>query len=211
MSTTSSNHEGTERRPRAGSSRRARDPAGQRRLTRRRLTDEERNEEFRRTALPHLPRLYATASRYAWQPADADDLVQEALAKAYAAFDQFEPGTNAGAWLSRILVNTHHSQYAKRQRRPREVPFDGQEPSPTPGQADSPVEHEAFRRIVEPPVAAAMAKLPWHYRAVVYLVDVEGLRYAEAADALGVPVGTIMSRLHRGRRGLRSELDSCSA
>ena len=120
----------TSTRERAGTRPPPRPPGGRdaqtgaRRLSRRRLTEQERQEEFRQAALPYLPRLYATAARYAWQPADADDLVQEALTKAYAAFDQLEPGTNLLGWLCRILVNTHHSQYAKRQRRASEVPLD---------------------------------------------------------------------------------------
>jgi RNA polymerase sigma-70 factor, ECF subfamily len=173
------------------------------------LTEEERRERFEEHALPHLDRLYGAALRYTRDPQDAEDLVQEAFAKAYQKFHQYEPGTNLRAWLYRILTNTYINQYRKEQRRPDEYPQDeigdfslydwlaG---------AGASAEREVLDAITADEVKQALADLPEQFRLAVYLVDVEGFSYKEAAEIMETPIGTVMSRLHRGRKQLQLAL-----
>ncbi len=182
------------------------------------LTDEERRDSFTRDALPYLDQLYSAALRYTRNPADAEDLVQEAFAKAYSAFHQFRPGTNLRAWLYRILANTYINTYRKQQRRPDEVSADAYRDGLSDGAGDfslydriaaatqAPAEVEALRRLPDEEVKQALADLPEQFRMAVYLADVEGFTYAEIADIMGTPIGTVMSRLHRGRAALQRAL-----
>ncbi len=173
------------------------------------LTEKERQQLFEEQALPYLDRLYSAALRYTRNPADAEDLVQETFAKAYSAFHQFEPGTNLRAWLYRILTNTYINQYRKRQRRPDEYPqeeIDDFSLYDWIGGAGRSAEVEVLEHITADEVRQALADLPESFRLAVYLADVEGFSYKEIADIMGTPVGTVMSRLHRGRKALQRAL-----
>ena len=182
---------------------------------RQQLTDEERREQFTRDAMPYLDQLYSAALRYTRNPADAEDLVQEAYAKAYSAFHQYQPGTNLRAWLYRILTNTYINSYRKQQRQPVQVSADGDWASED-GEfslydkiseaTHAPAEVEVLRRLADDEVKDALASLPEQFRMAVYLADVEGFSYAEIAEIMGTPVGTVMSRLHRGRAALHRAL-----
>jgi RNA polymerase sigma-70 factor, ECF subfamily len=179
------------------------------------LTEEERRERFSRDALPFLDALYSAALRYTRNPADAEDLVQESYAKAYAKFHQFEPGSNLKAWLYRILTNTYINAYRREQRRPTEVAPDvaGEDGSGDYSLFDrvaettsAPAEVEVLARLTDDEVKQALADLPENFRIAVYLADVEGFRYAEIAEIMDTPIGTVMSRLHRGRAALHEAL-----
>ena len=183
---------------------------------RQQLTDDERREAFVRDALPFLDQLYSAALRYTRNPSDAEDLVQEAFAKAYAAFHQFEPGTNLRAWLYRILTNTYINSYRKQQRQPQQVSADADWDGEDGGDfslydriaeaTQAPAEVEVLRHLADDEVKQALAQLPDQFRMAVYLADVEGFSYAEIADIMGTPIGTVMSRLHRGRAALQKAL-----
>jgi RNA polymerase sigma-70 factor, ECF subfamily len=178
------------------------------------LDDEERREIFTRDALPYLDALYSAALRYTRNPADAEDLVQETFARAYAAFHQFRPGTNLRAWLYRILTNTYINQYRREQRQPQQVSADasaGEDGSFSlydriADATAAPAEVEVLERLTDDEVRQALADLPEQFRMAVYLADVEGFRYAEIAEIMDTPIGTVMSRLHRGRAALQRAL-----
>ncbi len=165
-------------------------------------------DTFEEQAIPHTPQLYAVALRLTRQHCDAEDLVQDTLARAYAKFYQFTPGTNMGGWLYRILLSTFYSRCRQRKRRPAEVLTAEQEGGR--GVALAPAatsaESEALGRLGDSDVVRALAALPAVFKTVVYLADVEGYRYAEIAEVLDIPVGTVMSRIHRGRTMLRAKL-----
>lgn len=168
--------------------------------------------QFEQQALPFAEQLYAAAMRMTQNPADAADLVQETMVKAFAAWQGFEQGTNLKAWLYRILTNTYINLYRKRQREPYQNPLDeledwqiGDAPSMTASSARS-AEAEAIDRMPASVVKDALAALPEDFRMVVYYADVEGFAYQEIADIMGTPIGTVMSRLHRARRMLREAL-----
>ena len=173
---------------------------------------EERRARFERDALPYLDQLYSAALRMTRNPADADDLVQEAYSKAFAAFHQYTDGTNLKAWLFRILTNTYINAYRKKQRQPAQTSTDTFEEyqlgklSQNPSEGFRPADIEALERIPNAAVTEALAKLPEDFRLVVYYADVEGFSYKEIAEIMGTPVGTVMSRLHRGRKQLRAAL-----
>ncbi|HSL67605.1 MAG TPA: sigma-70 family RNA polymerase sigma factor [Actinomycetota bacterium] len=168
-------------------------------------------ERFEREVLPLLPNLYSAALRMTRNPADAEDLVQETYLRAYRGFSGFEEGTNLRAWMYRILTNTFINSYRKKQREPVTVQDDdldewylfdklgesGVEPS---------AEAEVIRSMPDEDVQKALEALPEGFRLAVLLADVEGFSYKEIAEILGIPIGTVMSRLHRGRRALEKAL-----
>jgi len=168
---------------------------------------------FEDQALTFMDQLYAAALRMTRNPADAGDLVQETYVKAYAAFASFEQGTNLKAWLYRILTNTFINNYRKNQRGPYQGTIDdledwqlGGAESLTQGRSTRSAEAEAIDHLPDSDVKAALQSIPEDFRLAVYLADVEGFSYQEIADIMKTPVGTVMSRLHRGRRLLRDLL-----
>ena len=167
---------------------------------------------FEEQALPFMDQLYAAALRMTRNPADAQDLVQETFVKAYAAFRQFEQGTNLKAWLYRILTNTFINTYRKKQREPYQGTIDdledwqlgGAESTTAPSSRSA--EAEAIDHLPDTAVKNALQAIPEDFRMAVYFADVEGFSYQEIADIMKSPIGTVMSRLHRGRRMLRELL-----
>ncbi|GAA1852361.1 sigma-70 family RNA polymerase sigma factor [Myceligenerans crystallogenes] len=176
-----------------------------------------RAARFERDALQYLDQLYSAALRMTRNPADAEDLVQETFAKAFAAFHQYKPGTNLKAWLYRILTNTFINSYRKKQRQPQQSQAEEIEDwqiaraASHTSQGLRSAEVEALDRLPDSDVKRALAELPEDRRMVVYYADVEGFPYKEIAEIMGTPIGTVMSRLHRGRRQLRELLADYAA
>ena len=172
-----------------------------------------RREEFKDLALPHLDALYRSALRMTRNDSDAEDLVQDALLRAFRFFHQFQPGTNFRAWLFKILTNTFINQYRRRSREPEVLNYDESEDfhlynrlvESGDGEMGNP-ESVVLRKLEHETILAAIDRLPYDYRMVVTLADVEGLSYKEVADVVGCPIGTVRSRLNRARHMLQRNL-----
>lgn len=176
------------------------------------LTQEEKSR-FQVEALPLLDSLYAGALRMTRNPADAEDLVQETMLRAYRSFDRFEAGTNLKAWLFRIMTNAYINTYRKKQREPRKVSADEleefdlyRELKAHDPQWEFTPENLVLNALVDTDIIEAIDDLPEQFRLAVVLSDIEGFSYAEMAEIMDVPLGTVMSRLHRGRKALQKRL-----
>jgi RNA polymerase sigma-70 factor, ECF subfamily len=180
-------------------------------------TEDERRERFEAEAFVYLDQLYAAAMRMTRNPADAEDLVQETYTKAYSSFHQFTPGTNLKAWLYRILTNTYINSYRKRQRQPQfsdnadveDWQLARAESHTSSGLKSAEV--VALEHLPDSDVKNALSELAPDFRLAVYLADVEGFAYKEIAEIMGTPIGTVMSRLNRGRKQLRTLLEDYAA
>jgi RNA polymerase sigma-70 factor (ECF subfamily) len=179
-------------------------------------TPSQRAARFERDALPYLSQIYPKALRMTHNRVDAEDLVQETFTRAYACFEQFEPGTNLRAWLCRILTTTFFNSCRKRQHEPRQASADRIQDGQLADTADNPcsalsAEAEFLRHVPDEQVLRALRQLPDAYRTVVCLADIEGYTCREIAGLMGTPAGTVMSRLHRGRSQLRQHLRNYAA
>jgi RNA polymerase sigma-70 factor (ECF subfamily) len=169
-------------------------------------------ERFERDVLPLLPSLYGAALRMTRNPADAEDLLQDTTLRAYRGFASFEEGTNVKAWLYRILTNSFINTYRKKQREPQivEGPDDLDEwflfDRIGARSVERSAEEDVLERIPDADVKAALESIPENFRMAVLLADVEGFSYKEIAEITDVPIGTVMSRLHRGRKALEKAL-----
>ena len=172
----------------------------------------ERTARFERDAMPLLDQLYSAAMRLTHNPQDAEDLVQDTFAKAYASFHQYQDGTNLKAWMYRILTNTFINSYRKKQREPLQSDADGVEDwqlvraEAHTSRGLRSAETEALDHLPDADVKKALQELPSDFRMAVYLADVEGFAYKEIAEIMDTPIGTVMSRLNRGRSMLRTLL-----
>ena len=170
--------------------------------------------DFEQDAMQYARQLYSAAMRMTRNPSDAEDLVQETFLKAYRAYHTFEAGTNLKAWLYRILTNTYINKYRKESRRPSEVDLGSVEDlylyrrigSEQSAEAARTTEDRFLDGLVESDIKAAVEDLPENFRLPVLLADLEGLSYKQMAEILDIPIGTVMSRLHRGRKAMQKAL-----
>lgn len=171
---------------------------------------QKKQQEFNDEIIPHLDSLYNFGLRLTADPSDAEDLVQDTIVKAFRFFDSYEKGTNAKAWLFRILKNSFINNYRKNLKKPQEVDYDEVSSFYENIRAErtdtSDLEHLIFRDLMDDNFTNALSKLPEDFRTVVLLCDVDGFTYEEISNMLDVPIGTIRSRLHRGRNLLKTEL-----
>lgn len=176
------------------------------------LTKEEvqKQEDFEDEIIPHLDAMYNFALRLTSDPSDAEDLVQDTIVKAFRFFSSYEKGTNAKAWLFRILKNSYINNYRKKSKQPNQVDYDEVSTFYETIRAErtdtSDLEDKMFRDLIDDDISQALEELPEDFRTVVLLCDVEGFTYEEIANMLDVPIGTIRSRLHRGRNLLKAQL-----
>lgn len=176
------------------------------------LTKEEvqKQEDFEDEIIPHLDAMYNFALRLTSDPSDAEDLVQDTIVKSYRFFSSYEKGTNAKAWLFRILKNSYINNYRKKSKQPNQVDYDEVSTFYETIRAErtdtSDLEDKMFRDLIDDDISHALDELPEDFRTVVLLCDVEGFTYEEIANMLDVPIGTIRSRLHRGRNLLKAQL-----
>lgn len=172
--------------------------------------EKKKQKDFDDEIIPHMDALYNFALRLTTDPNDAEDLVQDTIVKAYRFFNSYEKGTNAKAWMFRILKNSFINNYRKTSKKPAEVDYDEVSPYYESIRAErtetSDLENLMFREMMDDDLSNALTRLPEDFRTVVLLCDVEGYTYEEIANMLDVPIGTIRSRLHRGRNLLKTEL-----
>lgn len=173
-------------------------------------TEIQKQQDFNEEMLPHLDAIYNFALRLTSDPNDAEDLVQDTIVKAFRFFSSYEKGTNAKAWLFRILKNSYINNYRKKSKQPHQVDYaevsQYYESVRSEQTETSDLEDLMFREMLDDDVTTALTDLPEDFRTVVLLCDVEGFTYEEIANMLDVPIGTIRSRLHRGRNLLRAQL-----
>lgn len=174
------------------------------------LQEVQKQEDFQEEIIPHLDAMYNFALRLTSDPNDSEDLVQDTIVKAYRFFSSYEKGTNAKAWLFRILKNSYINKYRKQSKQPSQVDYDEVSSFYETIRADrtdtSDLEDRMFRELIDDDISNALEELPEDFRTVVLLCDVEGFTYEEIANMLDVPIGTIRSRLHRGRNLLKAQL-----
>ncbi len=176
------------------------------------LTKQEikKQDDFNEEIIPHLDALYNFALRLTSDPNEAEDLVQDTVVKAYRFFSSYEKGTNAKAWLFRILKNSYINNYRKKSKKPQQVDYDEVSTFYETVRAErtdtSDLEDKMYRELMDDDITGALEQLPEDFRTVVLLCDVEGFTYEEIANMLDVPIGTIRSRLHRGRNLLKAQL-----
>lgn len=176
------------------------------------LTKEEvqKQEDFEEEIIPHLDAMYNFALRLTSDPSDAEDLVQDTIVKAFRFFSSYEKGTNAKAWLFRILKNSYINNYRKQSKQPNQVDYDEVSTFYETIRAErtdtSDLEDKMFRDLIDDDISQALEELPEDFRTVVLLCDIEDFTYEEIANMLDVPIGTIRSRLHRGRNLLKAQL-----
>lgn len=176
------------------------------------LTSEEikKQQDFEDEMLPHLDAIYNFALRLTTDPNDAEDLVQDTIVKAFRFFNSYEKGTNAKAWLFRILKNSYINNYRKKSKQPHQVDYDEistfYETVRSEQSNTTDMEDIMYGQLLDDDVTRALERIPEDFRTVVLLCDVEGFTYEEIANMLDVPIGTIRSRLHRGRNLLRAQL-----
>lgn len=172
--------------------------------------EKKKQKDFDEEIIPHMDALYNFALRLTSDPNDAEDLVQESIVKAYRFFSSYEKGTNAKAWMFRILKNSFINNYRKTSKKPSQVDYDEVSSYYESIRAErtetSDLESLMFRELMDDDISNALSELPEDFRTVVLLCDVEGYTYEEIANMLDVPIGTIRSRLHRGRNLLKTEL-----
>ncbi len=176
------------------------------------LTEQEvrKQEDFNEEMIPHLDALYNFALQLTTNPGEAEDLVQDSIVKAYRFFGSYEKGTNAKAWLFRILKNSYINNYRKNSKKPQQVDYDEVSSfyeSIRASRTDtSDLEDKMYRDLLDDDINGALEALPEDFRTVVLLCDIEGFTYEEISNMLDVPIGTIRSRLHRGRNLLKTQL-----